>query len=54
MDRQGKTWVPFVGDFAILKEFFANKRASKKQRVWHAVQLFDAFLRGYGLVSGKI
>ncbi|XP_024892589.1 urea transporter 1-like isoform X2 [Temnothorax curvispinosus] len=42
--QQKKVWVPFVGDFAILKEFFAHKR----RRVWHAVQLFDAFLRGFG------
>ncbi|XP_028044542.1 urea transporter 2 isoform X2 [Monomorium pharaonis] len=42
--RQEKTWVAFVGDFAILKEFFAHKR----RRLWHAVQLLDAFLRGFG------
>ncbi|XP_071564577.1 urea transporter 1 isoform X3 [Temnothorax nylanderi] len=42
--QQKKVWVPFVGDFAILKEFFAHKR----RRVWHAMQLFDAFLRGFG------
>jgi len=48
--RQEKTWVAFVGDFAILKEFFAHKR----RRVWYAVQLLDAFLRGFGQVSDKI
>ncbi|XP_011698932.1 PREDICTED: urea transporter 2-like isoform X3 [Wasmannia auropunctata] len=42
--RQEKTWVAFVGDFAILKDFFAQKT----QRVWHAVQLLDSFLRGFG------
>ncbi|XP_070172481.1 urea transporter 1 [Polyergus mexicanus] len=42
--RQEKTWVPCVGDFAILKKFFAQKEAP----IWHAVQLFDALLRGFG------
>ncbi|XP_011698931.1 PREDICTED: urea transporter 1-like isoform X2 [Wasmannia auropunctata] len=44
--RQEKTWVAFVGDFAILKDFFAQKT----QRVWHAVQLLDSFLRGFGQI----
>ncbi|XP_012058822.1 PREDICTED: urea transporter 1-like [Atta cephalotes] len=44
--RQEKTWVACVGDFAILKEFFAHKR----RRIWHAVQLLDAFLRGFGQI----
>ncbi|KAL6263930.1 hypothetical protein P5V15_004011 [Pogonomyrmex californicus] len=44
--RQEKTWVPCVGDFGILKEFFARKR----RPIWHAVQLFEAFLRGFGQI----
>ncbi|KYM97195.1 Urea transporter 1, partial [Cyphomyrmex costatus] len=44
--RQEKTWVACVGDFAILKEFFAQKR----RRIWHALQLLDAFLRGFGQI----
>ncbi|XP_011873760.1 PREDICTED: urea transporter 1-like isoform X2 [Vollenhovia emeryi] len=44
--RRDKTWVPFVGDFALLKDFFAQKR----RRAWHAVQLFDALLRGFGQI----
>jgi len=49
INQQEKTWVACVGDFAILKEFFAHKR----RRIWHAVQLLDAFLRGFGQVSDK-
>ncbi|XP_011167753.2 urea transporter 1 [Solenopsis invicta] len=44
--RQEKTWVAFVGDFAILKEFFAHK----KRRIWYAVQLLEVFLRGFGQI----
>ncbi|KAG5318172.1 MCM6 factor, partial [Acromyrmex heyeri] len=46
INQQEKTWVACVGDFAILKEFFAHKR----RRIWHAVQLLDAFLRGFGQI----
>ncbi|KAM0727141.1 Urea transporter 1 [Formica fusca] len=42
--RQDKTWVACVGDFAILKKFFAQKEAP----IWYMVQLFDALLRGFG------
>ena len=47
--REERTWVPFVGDFVILKKFFAQKDGP----IWHAVQLFDALLRGFGQVSNK-
>lgn len=42
--RQERAWVPCVGDFAILKKFFAQKEGP----IWHAVRLFDALLRGFG------
>ncbi|KAL6434049.1 hypothetical protein ACFW04_005895 [Cataglyphis niger] len=42
--RQEKTWVACVGDFAILKKFFAQKEGA----IWYTVQLFDALLRGFG------
>ncbi|XP_072767392.1 urea transporter 1 [Anoplolepis gracilipes] len=44
--RQERTWVPCVGDFAILKKFFAQKEGP----IWEAVQLFDALLRGFGQI----
>ncbi|CAL1680154.1 unnamed protein product [Lasius platythorax] len=44
--RQERTWVPCVGDFVILKKFFAQKEGP----IWHAVRLFDALLRGFGQI----
>ncbi|XP_011260402.1 urea transporter 1 isoform X2 [Camponotus floridanus] len=44
--RQEKTWVSCVGDFAILKKFFAQKQGP----IWYTMQLFEALLRGFGQV----
>ncbi|XP_012221640.2 urea transporter 1-like isoform X2 [Linepithema humile] len=44
--QQEKTWVPFAGDFAILKDFFARK----ERPIWSVVQLFEIFLRGFGQI----
>ncbi|EZA57233.1 Urea transporter, partial [Ooceraea biroi] len=38
-----RRWIFFLGDFAILKEFFAQKKG-----FWHIGRLFDALLRGFG------
>jgi len=38
-----------MGDFAILKEFYAEKEGS----FWHVGRFFDALLRGFGQVSDK-
>ncbi|XP_032667188.1 urea transporter 1-like isoform X2 [Odontomachus brunneus] len=44
--RQTRKWVPCVGDFAILKKYYAEK----KRPFWLVLQLFDALLRGFGQV----
>ncbi|XP_029173737.1 urea transporter 2-like [Nylanderia fulva] len=44
--RQERTWVPCVGDFPILKKFFAQKEGP----FWYAVHLFEILLRGYGQI----
>ncbi|KAH0952927.1 hypothetical protein HN011_006873 [Eciton burchellii] len=42
--QQERRWTLCVGDFAILKEFFAEKEGY----FWHVVRFFDALLRGFG------
>ncbi|XP_020300014.1 urea transporter 1-like isoform X2 [Pseudomyrmex gracilis] len=43
---QERTWVACVGDFAILKEYLAQK----KQPVWRIVQFLHTFLCGFGQI----
>ncbi|EFN85749.1 Urea transporter, erythrocyte [Harpegnathos saltator] len=44
--RQEPKWAPCVGDFAILKEYYAGR----ERPFWLLLQLFDALLRGFGQV----